>query len=77
MPEPLEITFKLGDKQHHLQVKAGDGDGAAEAKERAAFIIDLYAGTIETKKAPKPAPVAPKAPVTASTADKQMPGGPK
>ena len=69
MPEPLEITFKVGDKQHHVLVKAGDADGAAEARENASFIIDLYAGTAETKKATKPATgvAQPKPPSTPAT----------
>lgn len=78
MPEPLEITLKFGEKHHHVQVKAGDADAAAEAKERVTFIIDLFAGTGESKKAPKPSGPAQRKDVPAAPIlPDKAPGGAK
>jgi hypothetical protein len=50
MSHQLEITLKHGDAQHDLTVTAGDGDAAAEARERVNFIITVFAGSSEPKK---------------------------
>jgi hypothetical protein len=50
MSHQLEITLRHGDAQHDLVIAAGDGDAAAEARERVNFIITVFAGTNEPKK---------------------------
>jgi hypothetical protein len=80
MSEPLEVTLKFGEKTHHLVIKDGDADAAAEAKQSVGFIIDLFAGSNEKKRqqSKAPAPVAPKAPLApAATSNEKSAGGPK
>jgi hypothetical protein len=82
MAEPLEIAITYGEKNHIITVDAGDGDSANEAKERVGFILDLFAGSADTKKrvSAKPAaPTTPKPPttITASSMEKPSAGGVK
>jgi len=77
MADPLEVTLKFGEKTHHLVIKDGDADAAAEAKQSVSFIIDLFAGGNDKKRQqPKaPAAVAPKAPLPPAANTNEKPAG--
>jgi hypothetical protein len=65
MSNPLEISLKVGEKEHRLAITPGDPDGAMEALDRVGFMVNLFIdGAPGAGKRPVAKPAEPKRPVT-------------
>lgn len=68
MSNPLEISLKVGEKEHRLAINPGDPDGAMEALDRVGFMVNLFIdGAPGAAKRPAAKPAEPKKPVTSAT----------
>lgn len=65
MSHSLEISLKVGEKEHHLAIDPGDRDGAMETLDRVEFMVNLFInGAPGAGKRPASKPAEPKKPVS-------------
>lgn len=82
MSHSLEISLKVGEKEHHLAIDPGDRDGAKETLDRVEFMVNLFingARAIGKRPPAKPAEAKKLVPPTgtATPEAKALPGGAK
>ena len=77
MSNSLEISLRVGEKEHRLAINPGDRDGAMETLDRVGFMVNLFIdGAPGAGKRPGAKPPEPKKAVTPlATSDPKLPPG--
>ena len=76
MSNPLEISLKVGEKEHRLAIDPGDREGAMETLDRVGFMVNLFIDSAPGGKRAAAKPTEPKKPVTTPMPPEQkLPAG--